>query len=67
MGRGIVVSLVWFVICAFASFAFGSFFSRMIPGGDDELKWVMGVVVFIAGEIAACSSIIISKLNKLKK
>lgn len=60
------MSLILFAVFAFVSFLFGSLFSSIIPGGDGDLKWVMGVGVFIAGEIAACTYIIVNKVEKLK-
>lgn len=61
------MSFVLFAIFAFVSFLFGSFFSGIVPGGNGDLKWVLGVGVFIAGEIAACTYIIVNKVEKLKK
>ncbi|MGE5627900.1 MAG: hypothetical protein ACM3X7_07255 [Solirubrobacterales bacterium] len=62
-----LVSLVLFVIVSFVALFFGLCFAFIIPNVNLELTWVMGICLFIAGEIAVCTYIIVKAVEKLKK
>lgn len=49
----------------FGSLIFASLYANLIPGGDFEMKLLMGIIIFLIGEIAVFASRVIDKLDKL--
>lgn len=56
--------LILFVVFAFVLLLFSFCFTAVFPGGDSDIKLVLGAAVFMAGEIAVCTYLIITKINK---
>ena len=61
------MDIALFFIVIFGSFIFTSIFGRLVPGGNEDLKIVLGIAVFITGEIAVCTNLILKKLDKINK
>jgi uncharacterized membrane protein len=53
-----------FVAAVSGAFVFAALFANLVPGGNDDIKWLIGVALFIAGEIAVCTNSIIERLDK---
>lgn len=54
-----------FIISIIGAFTFSGFFYNIVPGGNSDVKIVIGLVVFIVGEIAVYANIILDKLDEI--
>lgn len=61
------MNIILFFITIIISFVFSSMLSQLLPGGDADLKIILGIVVFITGEIAVCTNIVVKKLDEFRK
>lgn len=60
------MNITIFIISIIGCFMFSFALIAIIPGGDDEFKLILGIIVFIVGEIAVCTNAIIHKIDEIK-
>lgn len=56
-----------FISVILCSAIFSRILQSFIPGGNDDTNAILINSIFIIGEIAVCTSIIIDKLNEIRK
>lgn len=61
------MNIVLFIITVFISWLFSFMFTMLFPGGDSDSNFILSMIIFITGEIAVCTNIIIKKIDGLKK
>jgi hypothetical protein len=58
------MGVLYFIAAVSGAFVFAALFANLVPGGNGDIKWLIGVALFISGEIAVCTNCIIERLDK---
>lgn len=60
-------TIILFISVAFLGTVFSSILAHFIPGGDVDTNLIICISIFLMGEVAVCTSIIVDKFNDIKK
>lgn len=61
------MKIILFIATFVGTFFSSMMFASIIPGGDEGNKMLIGAIATLVSVVVVCTSIIVGKLNELKK